>query len=304
MLNLPVIVYFAFHLLKAMANKKQTAQIELIKIDLLEENEGQLAGLPSNPREIADEKYELLKEDIQKYPEFLNINALKVYPLDNGHYIVIGGNMRFRALRELGYEEVPCICIPKDTSTEDLKAYILIDNNNFGDWNWSLLEEWPDDLLMKCGLDIPDDWDSLQSEQSQVKPDDGPYSRKVVTPIYEPTGEVPTFSEMCNTSKCDQLKDEINNAEIPDDIKKFLCNAACRHMVFNYEKIASYYAQAPANIQDLMEKSALVIIDYDKAIENGFITLTKDLANLYRSERHVFNEAELTEADIIDYDEE
>lgn len=286
------------------ATNNNTAPARMLPLDLIEENEGQLFGLPANPREIVPEKFELLKADIQKYPQFLQYNALKVYPMDDGKYIVIGGNMRCRALKELGYKEVPCVVIPKETSIEDLKAYILIDNNNFGDWNWSLLEDWPEDMLMECGLDIPEDWDPFQPEQPQGKTNDEPYSRKVETPIYEPTGETPTFSEMCDTSKYEQLKNEINNSEIPDDVKVFLLNAACRHMIFNYEKIANYYAQAPADIQDLMEKSALVVIDYDKAIENGFITLTKDLANSYRSERGISNEKELTEADIVDYDEE
>lgn len=116
---------------------------------------------------------------------------------------------------------------------------------------------------------------------------------------------MPTFGEMYDTTKRDALITEIDKADIPDEVREFLREAARRHTVFNYAKIADYYAQAPAKIQDLMERSALVIIDFDKAIEGGYITLTKDLANAYRIERDITDEDPLTESDISDdYDEE
>lgn len=61
----------------------------LLSLDLLEENEGQLFGLPANPRDIRDEKFELLKKNIQEHPEFLAYNALKVLPMDDDKYIII-----------------------------------------------------------------------------------------------------------------------------------------------------------------------------------------------------------------------
>jgi uncharacterized protein YcaQ len=110
---------------------------------------------------------------------------------------------------------------------------------------------------------------------------------------------------MYDTTKRDALLHEIEKANLPDEVREFLRQAAARHTVFNYAKIADYYAQASPKIQALMEQSALVIIDFDKAIENGFITMTKDLANAYRIERGITDEAALTENDISeDYDEE
>ncbi len=67
-----------------------------IELSQLEENFGQLDGLPSNPREITEAKMELLKKNIQQYPEMLKLRGLLVYPLDNGKYIIIGGNMRYK----------------------------------------------------------------------------------------------------------------------------------------------------------------------------------------------------------------
>ncbi len=140
-----------------MESTTNTTPAKMLSLDLIEENEGQLFGLPANPREIAPEKFELLKADIQKYPQFLQYNALKVYPMDDGKYIVIGGNMRCRALKELGYKEVPCVIIPKETHVEELKAYIILDNSGFGCWDWTKLtsDEWDSAQLRGWGVDMP-----------------------------------------------------------------------------------------------------------------------------------------------------
>ena len=61
-----------------------------LELDRLELNEGQLDGLPANPREILETKLDLLKKDIQAYPELMKYRMLLVYPLDNGKYIIIG----------------------------------------------------------------------------------------------------------------------------------------------------------------------------------------------------------------------
>lgn len=83
----------------------------------------------------------------------------------------------------------------------------------------------------------------------------------------------------------DELISEINALRLPKEVKDFLTHAAGRHTVFNYERIADYYAHSDKQVQDLMEKSALVIIDFDKAIENGFVKMTRDLAESYKMEQ-------------------
>lgn len=80
-------------------------KIIILPLDEIEVNEGQLEGLPSNPRSITREKMELLKTNITDYPEMLSLRSLLIYPIDDGKYILIGGNMRYRALKELGYTE-------------------------------------------------------------------------------------------------------------------------------------------------------------------------------------------------------
>lgn len=88
------------------------------------------------------------------------------------------------------------------------------------------------------------------------------------------------MKECIDISKYKELKNNISNANISDLEKKFLLYAATRHIVFNYSKIADYYASASPEMQQLMEKSALVIIDFNDAIAEGYVKLNKRMAEI------------------------
>lgn len=160
-------------------NKSIDTQFVSMELAQLEPNDGQLEGLPSNPRQITDSKMDLLKQNIQQYPEMLTLRGLLVYPLENGKYIIIGGNMRYHAMSELGFKTAPCIIIPKETSIEQLKAYSVIDNNGFGKWDWDMLaNEWDAAQLTSWGVDLPimeseintdEFFDSLDNEDEKSK---------------------------------------------------------------------------------------------------------------------------------------
>jgi hypothetical protein len=110
------------------------------------------------------------------------------------------------------------------------------------------------------------------------------YSTKIEAPIYEPKNKKPHILELCNKSKAERLISEINTSKLPSEEKTFLIEAARRHHVFNYEKIADYYAHASPEMQKLMERSALVIIDFNKAIQYGYVKLCDDIRNQYLEE--------------------
>jgi hypothetical protein len=110
------------------------------------------------------------------------------------------------------------------------------------------------------------------------------YSTKIEAPIYEPKNKQPHLLELCDKSKTLRLINEIKQSNVSEQEKLFLIDAAQRHSVFHYERIADYYAHATPEMQDLMEKSALVIIDFDKAIEYGFVKLCKDITEQYLEE--------------------
>ena len=121
------------------------------------------------------------------------------------------------------------------------------------------------------------------SEMSPKK-EESKYSSKIDAPIYEPKNKQPHILELCDKSKSHRLIKEIENSSLPYDEKMFLMDAAKRHNVFNYEKIADYYAHATPEMQRLMEKSALIIIDFDKAIQYGYVKLCDEIRKQYLEE--------------------
>lgn len=138
------------------ANKKS---YQTLKLDVLELNEGQLSGVPRNPRFIKDEKFEALKESIRQSPEFLRANTLKVYPLKNKHFIVIGGNMRLRACKELNMNEVPCYVFPQSTTMKKLREYAIKDNMAYGQIDREqIANEWEPEELEEWDFDMPEDF--------------------------------------------------------------------------------------------------------------------------------------------------
>lgn len=103
------------------------------------------------------------------------------------------------------------------------------------------------------------------------------YTDKVKVPQYLPSKVCPRLEELCDYSKYSKLIKNINDSNVSEDVKKFLRFAASRHIIFNYSKIADYYAHADKEVQELMEQSALVILDIDDAIAEGYVKLSTTL---------------------------
>jgi hypothetical protein len=143
-------------------------KIKNIPIKQLELNEGQIDGLPKNPRFIKDDRFRALIKSLQDAPEMLNLRELIVVEHDNS-YVVIGGNMRLRASIELGITELPCKILPKDTPVEKLREYTIKDNNGFGENDWDLLaNEWDEIELEEWGTELPTDWDDADKEHLET----------------------------------------------------------------------------------------------------------------------------------------
>lgn len=136
-----------------------------LSIKLLQCNEGQVDGLPRNPRFIKDERFEKLKKSLHDDPEMLSLRELIVYP-HNGKYVVIGGNMRLRAAKQLGFKEMPCKVLAEDTPIEKLKAYVIKDNNAFGNDDFDLLaNEWDVEFLEDMGMEFGQFYDNSDSDK-------------------------------------------------------------------------------------------------------------------------------------------
>lgn len=128
---------------------------EIISITLLDFNKGQLAGLPKNPRFFRDYRYEAMKKSISDCPEMLELRELIVFPYLNERYIVVCGNLRLRACRELGYTELLCKVLKPDTSVNKLREYSAKDNINFGENDLDIIQnEWDRAELQDWGMEF------------------------------------------------------------------------------------------------------------------------------------------------------
>lgn len=151
--------------------KQEINNSRMLPMSQIAVNNGQIDGVRANPRQIKGEKFDRLKASIERNPEMLALRELLVYE-HGGKYIVIGGNMRYRACKELGYTQMPCKIIPPQATAEQLNAYIILDNSGFGDWDWdALANEWDSQQLTDWGVDVPN-WDDEASEEEQPSEDD------------------------------------------------------------------------------------------------------------------------------------
>ena len=126
-----------------------------IPIALVDNNDGQIPGVRENPREMTDQEYKKLKKSLNRDPDYTAISELRLYPF-HGRYVTIGGNMRLHAMKEIGWTEVVAKVLPEDTPTETLNRWILLDNANYGKWDFNkLANEWEEDLLADMNIDIP-----------------------------------------------------------------------------------------------------------------------------------------------------
>ena len=103
-----------------------------------------------NPRFIKDEKYKKLKQSLIDFPEMLELRPIVV----DESFTILGGNMRFRAAKEIGLKEV-FITVAEGLTDEQKKEFIIKDNASFGDWDWDLLaNDWDDIDLGDWGVDV------------------------------------------------------------------------------------------------------------------------------------------------------
>lgn len=120
----------------------------------------------------------------------------------------------------------------------------------------------------------------FSSPKQSAMGDDTKYSRAIRTPQYVPSNQKPPITGLFDYKRYAELLKSINDSNVTDEEKQFLRLAASRHIVFNYALIADYYAHSNAEMQGLMEQSALVILDMDDAIANGYVKLSARMKQL------------------------
>lgn len=206
---------------------------------------------------------------------------------------IIAGHCRVTAAKRLDMLSVPCVIL-EGLSEEQKKAYVIADNQlalNAG-WDFDILKDEVESLTnVDFDIDLlgfDDDFliglTALEGE-SEPSMSEEQYTQKVDAPIYEPSDEKPNIEDIYNGEKTKELINEIENSSLSADEKAFLFSAAYRHTVFDFEKVANFYAHSSEECQQLMENSALVIVDFDKAISEGYVRLNDALSDLFESDK-------------------
>ena len=228
---------------------------------------------PQNARKHSNRNLDAIKASLSKFGQRK--------PIVVHNNVVIAGNGTLEAARSIGWKEIAISRCPDDWDSDTAKAYALADNRS------SELGEWGEDILAAQLAELDEKgWDttelgftSKEFEDIQ-KGEENPYTKTVNLPQYDIVGDKPAVSDLYDYEKVSQLIAEIQSANLPWEIEKFLIIAANRHTVFNYSKIAEYYAHMDPEIQELMEKSALVIIDLDDAMKYGYATFVETVTEL------------------------
>lgn len=224
----------------------------------------------NNPR-FNDDAVDAVAASIQEF-------GFKVPIVLDSEGVIVAGHTRWKAALKLQLETVPCV-VADDLTPEQIKAFRLADNKV------AELAYWDEETLAKEleGIaDIDMSAFGFEGEETDLGDEmlDNPYTSTINIPQYEITGKKPSFAEMLDTGKADELLAEIEQAQVSEEERAFLIRAAHRHNVFHYGNVAEYYAHASPEMQALMERSGLVIIDVDNAIANGFARLASTVSGL------------------------
>lgn len=130
-------------------------EIQKIKTHKLKRNDGEIAGLPRNPRTWSEKELDALCESMKETPELTEVRGCIVVP-HKDNYLVLGGNMRCAAAKKLGWKEITCIVMPETTPVAKLREIVLKDNSSFGMWDMdALANEWDNGKLPDWGVPVP-----------------------------------------------------------------------------------------------------------------------------------------------------
>ena len=134
---------------------------------------------PNNPRLIKDEKFSKLVESLRSFPEMAEVRPIVV----NTDMVILGGNMRYKAMKEAGWKQVPVEVV--DWPEDKQREFIIKDNVGFGEWDWNdLANNWNSEDLDKWGLDVPGvdmDADGLGTDFTLPDGDKAPFQQMTFT---------------------------------------------------------------------------------------------------------------------------
>lgn len=246
---------------------------------------GQLVADDKNFNKGNDEGRKLMEKS------FSELGAGRSILLDKDNRIIAGnksteaaiatGIKKVRVIETTGDELVAVKRIDIDLDSEEGRKMALADNATQQvnlSWDETQLAAVADEI---GGFD-PSEWGV---DMSQFGEQDNPYVQKTDIPIYEIKGKKPSIEKCIDLKNVTDKLTLIDKSNITDEQKAMLKACAYRFADINYQNMAEYYVHSDKEMQELMESLALVIVDFDKAVELGLVKMDKKMKEIYDDER-------------------
>lgn len=235
----------------------------MIQIDRLKNN-------PDNPRTIKKDQLEKLKRSIKSFPEMMEKRPMVCVTDKDGKMFPLGGNMRLKAIKELGFEEVKkeWVTLADDWTEEQRKEFVVKDNASLGSWDFdALVERWNIDDLDEWGVKVP------TSKNTEL------LSELTYDPLYYQPKKIKDLNliDTIDFKKFNEKIKALDEYDLSDEEKEVLKMFAYRFLKIDFEQVANYYFfHARDEEQKAIERLRLVLTD---AGINGFIE--DDLLRVY-----------------------
>lgn len=298
-------------------------KIEYVDISLLEPNEGQYSkideetnrqvGLGSNPRWIRDTRYEALKKSITDDPEYMLYHPLEIFTLSHikgkdGKYIIVGGNQRYQACRELGWEQIPCIVFLPDTPFEKLRAYAIKSNEAYGQNDYDILSgnEWNQDELQDWGMELDffsGDYEDIDNEEEPKGEGDGKKKPELTEQELQDlidkasAGSIVDYNDDTNydltqlyRSQGDHLKEALEDAvakkQVRPEIAELCRVRLAQCSIINFDQCIKYYRSEDSTPEEreLLKRLYLVFITPREAVEAGMLKMIAETGKIFEME--------------------
>jgi DNA modification methylase len=218
---------------------------------------------PKNPRILKDDKFKKLVQSLKDFPEMTEVREIVV----NQDHVILGGNMRYKAMIEAGWTEAPVKVV--DWSQEKQDEFIIKDNVSFGEMDWdSIANEWGEYPLEDWGLDLPGDFG-----QEEVEEDEAPEVSS--EPAISKLGEIYQLGR--HRVMCGDSTDAGNVALLMNGVKADMVFTDPPYGVNMSRSLVSGKDNSIKN--DNLDEDAMVSL-IDKALQNA-VDNSKNNASLY-----------------------
>lgn len=250
----------------------------VLKVADLHPNEGQIKGVPANPRTITKTEFEKLCKSLRE-SNLTGVLQMKVFD-NGGEWVVLDGNMRLKALKQLQLDEVQCLIVPSDTDVDTLRQIVIEANSTFGEWDMDMLaNEWDAEQLLGWGVEVPtneiDPNETIEraSSDEAIKDfsDDTDYD---LTNLYR---------KRCNENIVKRIDEGVKNGQIRPEIEEALRTRAKQCSIYNFDEICKYYRSGDATEieKELLRRLYLVFVAPKELVEAGILGIKEITNKLY-----------------------